>query len=188
MRSVGYILQECLRDIFCRGGEFELIPMYGNKGSNRTTWTVPSKQFPRHYLRVGIPGSDIFTVSSEVLNLNHDTKFQCPKVVYFMKNARLNLQDDHYYCPRASDRVTFDSFVYQKKGETRDCLSSITAKKHDVEGSDFVWLETLGVQEDSLCGSHATGCATLFQLPIYQNHSTTTEAAGYLISERLRGP
>lgn len=128
-----------------------------------TIWHVPGVPSLSQHLHIGIRGSDLITDPPAGQHLGHNTKSYLVPTALFTMDMDVNLAERFYYRPKAGNQPTFDSFVYQEKGNLAIVFQITVGKTHAVKLEGFLWLQKLGVKK--ICYVAVTPPGTLPTLP-----------------------
>jgi hypothetical protein len=137
----GYMLDD-VHDLFCKGGEWEVILLTKNKAGPVNTHfesPSPSRKTKASYMRLGYSG-DLVTTARR--SLPGTATFIPLTSRRYLIGQNITLENG-YYQP-GPGQATFDSFIYDKTSLTATMLQMTVASQHDAKTKVVEWLRNQG--------------------------------------------
>lgn len=142
--SAGYMLDDGIHNVFCKGGEWQIVRMAANRpGPKYTHWKNPEAATDVEYLRLGYQGHSITT---DMQPLPQDTKYEGLPHREYICISKLALVGGNYYRPSFGSEETLNAFIYEAATKTVTIFQTTASKSHSVKEGGIEWLQSLGVE------------------------------------------
>lgn len=139
--STGYIFDD-IHDLFCRGGEWKVIPMHLNKaGFKNTYFKAPGGHAKSSYVRLGYDGDPVQVARQSLRKTAEFVPLACHR---YLLDQSIALENG-YYQPTL-DQPTFDGFIHDEASKTATILRMAIATEHNAETKIIEWLGNQGVE------------------------------------------
>ncbi|KAM6494818.1 hypothetical protein JOM56_009441 [Amanita muscaria] len=129
--NAGYMLEDAVRGVFPKGGEWCLVSMMRSKykDSNYSRWKNPTDSTAPQYLHLGYMGRHIAIDTDS----NPDgTEYSPLEPISFPSGSSSLKLEDGFYLPSSPSQPTFDAFIYESASKTATVFQVTTSTKHSV--------------------------------------------------------